>query len=60
MRLDIALVTWGLVPSRARAKDLIDRGLVTLNGDVFAKAQQKNERGRPRPIGRSRFWLGQP
>ena len=35
MRLDIALVTWGLVPSRARAKDLIDRGLVTLNGEVL-------------------------
>ena len=41
MRLDIALVTWGLVPSRARAKDLIDRGLVTLDGEVLRKPNKK-------------------
>jgi len=41
MRLDIALVNWGLVPSRARAKDLIDRGFVSLDGEVLRKPNKK-------------------
>ena len=37
-RLDIALVTRGLVGTRARARDLIKRGLVCVDGAVVIKA----------------------
>ena len=41
MRLDAALVAQGLVASRARAADLIRRGLVRVNGQVCTKAATK-------------------
>lgn len=37
-RLDVALVARGLVASRARARDLIKRGLVRVDGAVVTKA----------------------
>lgn len=37
-RLDVALVTRGLAPSRSRARDLIERGLVLIDGRVAEKA----------------------
>jgi 23S rRNA (cytidine1920-2'-O)/16S rRNA (cytidine1409-2'-O)-methyltransferase len=37
-RLDVALVARGLVPSRSRARDLIERGLVLVDGHVARKA----------------------
>ncbi|SHO67084.1 23S rRNA (cytidine1920-2'-O)/16S rRNA (cytidine1409-2'-O)-methyltransferase [Pseudoxanthobacter soli DSM 19599] len=37
MRADLAMVARGLAPSRARAQDLIRRGLVRLDGAVVAK-----------------------
>ncbi len=37
-RLDLALVTRGLVSSRARARDLIKRGLVLIDGVAVTKA----------------------
>jgi len=36
-RLDIALVDRGLVPTRSRARDLIQRGLVTVSGAAVSK-----------------------
>jgi len=39
-RLDLEMVTRGLAPSRARALDLIRRGLVTVTGTVAGKAGQ--------------------
>lgn len=41
MRLDAALVAQGLVATRARAADLIKRGLVTIDGQVCTKAATK-------------------
>ena len=41
MRLDAALVAQGLVTSRARAADLIRRGLVSVDGQVCTKAATK-------------------
>lgn len=38
IRLDQLLLNLGHVPSRARARDAIKRGCVTVNGDVVAKA----------------------
>jgi len=38
MRLDLALVARGLVATRARARDLIKRGLVRVDGAVVTKA----------------------
>lgn len=40
MRLDQALVDQGLVASRARARDLIQRGLVMVDGAVCTKASR--------------------
>jgi 23S rRNA (cytidine1920-2'-O)/16S rRNA (cytidine1409-2'-O)-methyltransferase len=40
MRLDLALEARGLLPSRARARDAIKRGTVTVNGTVSAKPHQ--------------------
>lgn len=37
-RLDVALVARGLVATRARARDLIKRGLVHVSGEVVTKA----------------------
>ncbi len=37
-RLDLELVNRGLLPSRARARDTILRGAVTVNGDICKKA----------------------
>jgi 23S rRNA (cytidine1920-2'-O)/16S rRNA (cytidine1409-2'-O)-methyltransferase len=37
MRLDIALVSRGLIPSRTEAQELIERGLVSVNGKVSHK-----------------------
>ena len=39
-RLDLELVNRGLLPSRARARDAILRGAVTLNGAISKKASQ--------------------
>jgi 23S rRNA (cytidine1920-2'-O)/16S rRNA (cytidine1409-2'-O)-methyltransferase len=39
-RLDVELMARGLVPSRARARDLIVRGLVTVSGAVAQKPGQ--------------------
>jgi len=39
-RLDIALVTRGLLPTRARARDAILRGHVTVNGESVLKPAQ--------------------
>lgn len=41
MRLDIALEHRGLLPSRARARDAILRGTVTVNGERAKKPNQK-------------------
>ena len=41
MRLDVALVEWGLVASRARAKDLIGRGCVHLRGEALTKPNKR-------------------
>jgi 23S rRNA (cytidine1920-2'-O)/16S rRNA (cytidine1409-2'-O)-methyltransferase len=46
MRLDEYLVSEGMVPSRNRAKRLIERGLVKLDGVVASKPSQKIEYGR--------------
>lgn len=40
VRLDQALVSQGLAPSRARARDAIKRGSVTVNGNPATKASQ--------------------
>ena len=40
MRLDLALEARGLLPSRARARDAIKRGTVTVNGVAASKAHQ--------------------
>lgn len=40
MRLDLALVERGLARSRSQARDLIDRGLVLVNGAVIRKVAQ--------------------
>lgn len=40
IRLDLALETRGLLPSRARARDAILRGTVTVNGVTAAKPNQ--------------------
>nr|WP_306266871.1 TlyA family RNA methyltransferase [Pararhizobium sp. IMCC3301] len=37
-RLDLELVNRGLLPSRARARDAVLRGVVTVNGTIAAKA----------------------
>ncbi len=37
MRLDLALVARGLAPTRSRARDLIARGLVEVEGAIAAK-----------------------
>ena len=39
-RVDILLVERGLAPTRARARDAIERGLVTVDGQPVAKAGQ--------------------
>jgi 23S rRNA (cytidine1920-2'-O)/16S rRNA (cytidine1409-2'-O)-methyltransferase len=39
-RVDILLVERGLAPTRARARDVIERGLVTVDGQPVAKAGQ--------------------
>jgi 23S rRNA (cytidine1920-2'-O)/16S rRNA (cytidine1409-2'-O)-methyltransferase len=44
IRLDLALEQRGLVPSRARARDAILRGTVTVNGAPAVKANQMVER----------------
>ena len=36
MRADVALVSRGLAPSRTRARQLIESGLVDLNGAVLS------------------------
>lgn len=41
MRLDVALVQRGLVPSRERAQEAIDASLVRVNGTVVTKAAKK-------------------
>jgi 23S rRNA (cytidine1920-2'-O)/16S rRNA (cytidine1409-2'-O)-methyltransferase len=41
IRLDIALVERGLAPSRARARDAVLRGAVSVNGAVVAKPGQE-------------------
>jgi 23S rRNA (cytidine1920-2'-O)/16S rRNA (cytidine1409-2'-O)-methyltransferase len=46
MRLDEYLVSEGMVPSRNRAKRLIERGLVKVDGVVASKPSQKIEYGR--------------
>lgn len=46
MRLDEYLVSEGLVSSRTRAKRLIERGLVKVDGKTAAKPSQKVEYGR--------------
>lgn len=46
MRLDEYLVKEGLVPSRNRAKRLIDRGMVRVDGVVVTKPSKKIEYGR--------------
>ncbi|MDI6897674.1 S4 domain-containing protein [Methanocella conradii] len=46
MRLDEYLVREGLVSSRSRAKHLIERGLVKVDGKVATKSSQKIEYGR--------------
>ncbi len=46
MRLDEYLVSEGLAASRARAKRLIERGLVRVDGKPAAKPSQKVEYGR--------------
>jgi 23S rRNA (cytidine1920-2'-O)/16S rRNA (cytidine1409-2'-O)-methyltransferase len=45
MRLDQMLVTRGLAPSRARARDLIKRGFVSINGQVCDKAARDVDGG---------------
>ncbi|WP_439328912.1 TlyA family RNA methyltransferase [Devosia geojensis] len=40
MRLDLALEARGLMPSRARARDAIKRGTVSVNGVIAAKPHQ--------------------
>lgn len=40
IRLDLALEARGLLPSRARARDAIRRGTVTVNGAIAAKPHQ--------------------
>ncbi|GLQ54931.1 TlyA family RNA methyltransferase [Devosia nitrariae] len=40
IRLDLALEARGLLPSRARARDAIKRGTVTVNGTIAAKPHQ--------------------
>lgn len=39
-RLDLALVSRGIAPSRSRARDLIERGLVMLDGAACVKPSQ--------------------
>jgi len=46
MRLDEYLVREGLVSSRSRAKHLIERGLVKVDGKAITKPSQKIEYGR--------------
>lgn len=46
MRLDEYLVSGGLVPSRSRAKRLIEKGQVKVDGKTVLKPSQKVEYGR--------------
>ncbi len=51
-RLDIALVERGLAPTRARARDAVLRGHVTVDGALAAKAGADGRRRRHHPHGR--------